>query len=105
MPGMAEVGTDWRLIDGVVTAWFDAPSLIEDAALAGRIIELPPGIGQANLGEGYGPFGVRHADSDGNEVDLVPASALDDRSGTAENIRAMTLFGGAVDSLAPRIWP
>ena len=37
---MAEVGTDWRLVDGVPTAWFDAPSLIEGAALAGRIVDL-----------------------------------------------------------------
>ena len=28
------------MVDGVVTAWFDAPSLIEGAALAGRIVEL-----------------------------------------------------------------
>ena len=40
VPGMTEIGTDWRVVDGVVTAWFDAPSLIEGAALAGRIVEL-----------------------------------------------------------------
>ena len=44
MPGMTETGTDWRMVDGVVTAWFDAPSLIEGAALAGRILELSPEI-------------------------------------------------------------
>ncbi len=37
---MAETGTDWRVVDGVATAWFDAKSLIEGAALAGRIVEL-----------------------------------------------------------------
>ncbi|ONI68659.1 hypothetical protein BWI15_37420 [Kribbella sp. ALI-6-A] len=37
---MTELGTDWRVVDGVATAWFDAPSLIEGAALAGRIVEL-----------------------------------------------------------------
>jgi hypothetical protein len=37
---MTEIGADWRLVDGVATAWFDAPSLIEGAALAGRIAEL-----------------------------------------------------------------
>jgi hypothetical protein len=31
---------DWRVIDGVATAWFGAPSLIEGAALAGRVVEL-----------------------------------------------------------------
>ncbi|WP_204082821.1 VOC family protein [Asanoa ishikariensis] len=28
------------MVDGVATAWFDAPSLIEGAALAGRVVEL-----------------------------------------------------------------
>lgn len=37
---MTDIGTDWRVVDGVATAWFDAPSLIEGAALAGRIVEL-----------------------------------------------------------------
>lgn len=37
---MSETGTDWRVVDGVATAWFDAPSLIEGAELAGRIVEL-----------------------------------------------------------------
>ena len=36
VPGMTEIGTDWRVVGGVTTAWFDAPSLIEGAALAGR---------------------------------------------------------------------
>src|SRR5690606_30474458 len=39
-----EIGTDWRVVDGVATAWFDAPSLVEGAALAGRIVELSAGI-------------------------------------------------------------
>jgi hypothetical protein len=33
---MAEIGADWRVVDGVATAWFDSRSLIEGAALAGR---------------------------------------------------------------------
>ena len=40
VPGMTEIGTDWRVVDGVATAWFDAPSLNEGAVLAGRIVEL-----------------------------------------------------------------
>src|SRR5919112_1182755 len=40
VPCMTEIGTDWRVVDGVATAWFDAPSLIEGAALAGRIVDL-----------------------------------------------------------------
>jgi hypothetical protein len=37
---MTTIGPDWRVVDGVATAWFDTPSLIEGAALAGRIVEL-----------------------------------------------------------------
>ena len=44
MPAMTGIRTDWRVIDGVATAWFDAPSLIEGAALAGRIVELSADI-------------------------------------------------------------
>ncbi|NOJ59630.1 VOC family protein [Arthrobacter sp. 260] len=40
---MTGIGTDWRAVDGALTAWFDAPSLSEGAALAGRIMELSPG--------------------------------------------------------------
>jgi hypothetical protein len=180
------------MVDGVATAWFDAPSLIEGAELAGRVVELSPEIvvdlratglrvrldsdehgkavsaaardlglvanpavlqqlsvvfesanptevrrfwqrvldyapGQdggladplrrdppigilrqsteprplrnrihldvvrpaaavekASPGEASGPFGVRHTDADGNEVDLVPGVALGERIGTAD---------------------
>lgn len=41
---MTKIGTDWRMIDGVTTAWFEAPSLIEGAALARRIGELSTDI-------------------------------------------------------------
>ena len=187
---MTETGTDWRVVDGVTTAWFDAPSLTEGAALAGRVLELSadavvdlratgvrvrldaaehteavsavarelgltadptvlqqlsvaldatdpaavrrfwqpvldyaavdggltdplrrdlavrirpsteprplrnrfhldvvrPGAVAAKVkpGEGSGPFGVRHADPDGNEVDLVPGDALGESGGTAD---------------------
>ena len=40
VPGTTEIGADWRVVDGVATAWFDAASPIEGAALAGRIVEL-----------------------------------------------------------------
>ncbi len=187
---MTQTGTDWRVVDGVVTAWFEAPSLIEGAALAGRLAERSVGIVDlratgvrvrleeeeqaeevsaaaralglaadpavlqhlsvvlesanpagvrrfwqgvldyapaqdggltdplwrdpairfrqsvdqrplrnrlhldvvrpaaavelASPGEASGPYGVRHADPDGNEVDLVPGSALGEQSGTAD---------------------
>lgn len=40
VPDMADIGTEWRMVDGVATAWFDAPSPIKGAALAGRVVEL-----------------------------------------------------------------
>ena len=42
--GMTAIGTDWRVVDDVATAWFDAPSLIDGAALAGRLVELAPEV-------------------------------------------------------------
>lgn len=37
---MTGLSTGWRVVDGVATAWFDAPSTVEGAALAGRVVEL-----------------------------------------------------------------
>ncbi|WP_315095608.1 VOC family protein [uncultured Cellulomonas sp.] len=42
--GAAEIGTGWRVVDGVRTAWFDASSLGAGAALAGRVAEVSPEI-------------------------------------------------------------
>ncbi|MBB6626940.1 hypothetical protein H5V45_06360 [Nocardioides sp. KIGAM211] len=39
---MTGTGADWRTIDGVTTAWFDAASLTEGAALAARVLEVAP---------------------------------------------------------------
>lgn len=33
----------WRVVDGTATAWFDAASLVDGAALAARVVELAPG--------------------------------------------------------------
>ncbi|GIG19719.1 hypothetical protein Cch01nite_04430 [Cellulomonas chitinilytica] len=188
---MTVIGTDWRVVDGVVTAWFDASSLTEGAVWARRVVALAddvevdvratgvrvrldsdehaeavsvaarelglaadpaalqhlsvgfdspdPGavtpfwlraldyaptqdggladplrrdpairvrrateprplrnrihldvvrpetaVEQAGLGEAFGPFGVCHADPDGNEVDLVPGDALDEGGRAAD---------------------
>lgn len=188
---MEQTRTDWRVVDGVATAWFDAPSLTEAAALAGHVVErsaegaadvratgvrvrldsdehaeavsaaardlglvanpaalqqlgvvlespdpsmvIPfwrgvldyaphddgdlvdplrrdpamrirpssesrplrnrihldvvrpaAAVEQASPGEPSGPFGVRHADPDGNEVDLVPGGALGEGPETAD---------------------
>jgi hypothetical protein len=39
---MTGTGTDWWVRDGVATAWFDTPSLVDGAALAARVVELSP---------------------------------------------------------------
>lgn len=182
---MTELGTDWRMFGGVATAWFDAPSPVEGAALAGRVAEVAAGVDvratgvrvhldaaehaeavsaaardlgltadpavlqqlsvvvetadpagverfwqevlaytatdgltdplrrdpalrvrssaeprplrnrihldvvrpaavAEQWGAGEGPYGVRHADPDGNEVDLVPGGPLGEEPGTAD---------------------
>ncbi len=186
---MTGIGTPWRVLDGLPTAWFDAPSIVDAAALAGRlagpaasvdlratglrvrvdtgehaqavsaaarelgltadpavlqqlsvVVESPdppaltpfwhrvlgyrPGddgrlvdplqrdpdlrlresaerrplrdrfhldvvrptavVERECPGEASGPYGVRHADPDGNEADLVPGDALGDSAGTAD---------------------
>jgi hypothetical protein len=69
---MTGLGTDWRLVDGVATAWFDAPSLTEGAELAGRLAELSPGIAVD-----LRATGVRvRVDSDG-PAEAVSAAARD----------------------------
>jgi hypothetical protein len=188
---MTRIGPEWLVVDGVATAWLDAPSLTAGAALAGRVMELSPelvvdlratgvrvrlgsdehaeavsaaardlgltadpavpqhlsvvvesanpgavrgfwrgvldyataedggladplrrdpamrirrsgeprplrnrihldvvrpaaAVEQASPGEASGPFGVRHCDPDGNEVDLVPGAVLGEGIGTAD---------------------
>ncbi len=69
---MTEIGTDWRMVDGVATAWFDAPSLVEGAALAGRFVEL-----SAEIAIDLRATGVRvRLDSD-DDAEAVSAAARD----------------------------
>jgi hypothetical protein len=69
---MTGIGTDWRLVDGVATAWFDASSLTEGVALVGHLAELSPAI-LVDLR----PSGVRvRLDSDGH-ADAASAVARD----------------------------
>src|SRR3954453_3546880 len=72
VPGMTEVGTDWRVLDGVPTAWFDAPSLIDGAALAGRITEL-----SGQIVVDLRATGVRVGLDSGEHAEAVSAMAQD----------------------------
>ncbi len=101
MLGMTEIGTDWRMVDGVPTAWFDAPSLIEGAALAGRIVEL-----SAEIVVDLRATGIRvRLDSD-EHVEAVSAAARD--LGLAANPAALqhlsVVFESANPSVVRRFW-
>ena len=101
VPGMTEIGTDWRVVDGVQTAWFEAPSLIEGSALAGRIVELSPGIAVD-----LRATGVRvRLDSD-RHAEAVSASARD--LGLAANPAVLqhlsVVFESANPSGVRRFW-
>jgi hypothetical protein len=48
------------------------------------VVRPAAAVEQAGLGEPSGPFGVCHADPDGNEVDLVPGDALGETIETAD---------------------
>jgi len=70
MPGMTAIGTDWRMVDGVATAWFDAPSLSAGAALTGRIVEL-----SAEIVVDLRATGVRVRLDSGEHAEAVSAAA------------------------------
>ncbi len=48
------------------------------------VVRPAAAVEQTSLGHASGPYGVRHTDPDGNEVDLVPGDALGQRIGTAD---------------------
>ncbi|MEV6847638.1 VOC family protein [Actinoplanes sp. NPDC051411] len=98
---MTEAGTDWPVVDGVATAWFDAPSLIEGAALAGRIVEL-----SAEMVVDLRATGARvRLDSD-EHAEAVAAAARD--LGLAANPAVLqqlsVVFESANPSVVRRFW-
>src|SRR5215470_10525643 len=101
VPGMTEIGTDWRVVDGVATAWFDAPSLIEGAALAGRIVEL-----SAEIVVDLRATGARVRLDSGEHAEAVSAAARD--LGLAANPAVLqhlsVVFESANPSEVRRFW-
>jgi Glyoxalase-like domain len=94
VPGMTDIGTDWRVVDGVAAAWFDAPSLIEGAALAGRIVEL-----SADIVVDLRATGVRvRLDSD-DHAEAVSAAARD--LGLAANPAVLQHLSVVIESASP----
>lgn len=101
VPGVTEIGTDWRVVDGVATAWFEAPSLIEGAALAGRIVGL-----SAEIVVDLRATGVRvRLDSD-EHAEAVSAAARD--LGLAANPAVLqhlsVVFESANPAVVRRFW-
>src|SRR5262245_4000893 len=101
LPGMTEIGTDWRVVDGVATAWFGAPTLTEGAALAGRIVEL-----SAEIVVDLRATGVRvRLDSD-ERAEAVAAAARD--AGLAANPAVLQHLSVVFESANPnevrRFW-
>ncbi|WP_456823945.1 VOC family protein [Cellulomonas sp. P5_E12] len=93
---MTEIGTDWRVVDGVTTAWFDAPSLTEGAALAGSIVELP-----APTAVDLRATGIRvRLDSD-EHAEAVSAAARD--LGLAANPAALQHLSVVFESANPSV--
>jgi hypothetical protein len=96
MPGMAAIGTDWRVVDGVATAWFDATSLTEGAALAGRAVEL-----SAESAVDLRPTGVRVRLDSGERAEAVSAAARD--LGLAANPAVLQQLSVVIESAEPAV--
>src|SRR3954452_21117254 len=98
---MTSVGTDWRVVVGVATAWFDAASLVEGCALAGRIVER-----SSEIAVDVRATGLRvRVDSD-DDADAVSAAARD--LGLAANPAVLQHVSVVVESADPsavrRFW-
>src|SRR3978361_405314 len=93
---MAEIGTDWRVVDGVATAWFEAPSLIEGAALAGRIVEL-----SAEILVDLRATGVRVRLDSGEHAEAASAAARD--LGLAANPAVLQQLSVVLESPNPSV--
>ena len=88
-------GTDWRLIDGVPTAWFDAPSLAVGAALAERVVQRSP-----DAMVDVRATGVRVRLASDGPVDAVSAAARD--LGLAADPRGLQQLGVVVETAEPQ---
>ncbi len=101
VPDMTALGSDWRVIDGMATAWFDAPSLVEGAALAGRIGDL-----SAEIVVDLRATGVRVRVDSGGQHEAVSAAARD--LGLAANPAVLQHLSVVLESANPpevrRFW-
>jgi hypothetical protein len=98
---MTTIGSDWRVVDGAATAWFDTPSLIEGAALARRIIAV-----SSEIVVELRPSGVRVRLDSREHADAVSTAAQD--LGLAANPAALQELSVVFESANPtevrRFW-
>lgn len=96
---MTQTGTGWRRLDGVATAWFDAGSLVEAAALAGR-------IGESSAAIDLRATGVRVRVASAEQADAVSAAARN--LGLAADPAALQQLSAVIESPEPdavdRFW-
>ncbi|PKH41849.1 hypothetical protein SAMN05192575_106169 [Nocardioides alpinus] len=91
---MTGPGAAWRWLDGVAAAWFDAPSLVEGAALAGRIVDLSP-----DAAVDVRPSGVRVRLDSAAHAEAVSALARD--VGLAADPAALQQVSVVIESVDP----
>ncbi|WP_421735609.1 VOC family protein [Cellulomonas sp.] len=82
------------MVDGVATAWFDAPTLVEGAALAGRLVELSP-----EIAIDLRATGVRVRLGTDEHAEAVSAAARD--LGLTANPAALQHLGIVLESTDP----
>lgn len=90
---MTEIGPDWRVLDGVATAWFDA-SLPAAAASGGRVLEVAP-----ESAVDVRATGVRVRLGAGDHAEAVSAAAQD--LGLAANPAVLQQLSVVVESPDP----
>ncbi len=97
----AAVAGFWGPVLGPPDPWRGAPELrvrrsAEHRPLRQRVhldVVRPGGVVDGlGLGEGVGPYGVRHADPEGNEVDVVPGGPLEGAGDWQTVFSAMAVY-------------
>src|SRR5690606_32450501 len=93
--GAEALGPGWRVVDGVPTAWFDAPSLGAGADLAGRVLGIA-GLAAIDLR----PSGVRVRLNSGGHAEPVTEAA--DALGLSADPAALQQVNVVIESPRPR---
>jgi len=90
--GLEESG--WRVVDGAISAWFEAPSQSEGAALVSRIAEVAD-----ELDVDLRATGVRVRLDDSSHAETISAAAKE--LGLAPDLTALQVMRIAIDAVDP----